>query len=124
MWDLAEDGNSIKVLESLVAAGRTLAVACRPTSALRHVQSPDGKRFVEGRTVTGFTNGEEDEVELAKVVPFLVEDGVTRHGAIFSKVKNRGVHGVADGRLVTRQDPASLGSAAKLQVDLMNNNEK
>jgi hypothetical protein len=35
--------------------------------------------------VTGFTNGEEDEVELTKVVPFLVEDEMMSLGATFSK---------------------------------------
>src|SRR6202040_894690 len=56
MWDLAEDKNSIMLLESLVAAGKTFAVVCHSTGALRHVRSPDGKMFVEGKTVTGFTN--------------------------------------------------------------------
>ena len=88
MWDLAEDKNSIKLLESFLAAGKTFAVVCHSTGALRHVKTPDGKLLVEGKTVTGFTNGEEDEVELTKGVPFLVEDEVMRLGATFSKVKN------------------------------------
>ena len=76
MWDLAEDKSSIKLLESFVAAGKTFAVVCHSTGALRHVKTTDGKPLVEGKTVTGFTNGEEDEVGLTKVVPFLVEDEV------------------------------------------------
>jgi hypothetical protein len=58
------------------------------TAALRHVTGPNGKLFVEGNTVTGVTNGEEDAVGLTKVVPFLVEDETMRLGATFSKVKN------------------------------------
>jgi hypothetical protein len=119
MWDLAEDGNSIKLLESLVAAGESLALVCYSTSARRRVKSLDGKRFV-----TAFTNGEEDEVELTKVIPFLAENGVMRLGAIFSKVRNRGVHVVADDQLSARQNPASSGTAAKLQIDSMNKNAK
>ena len=113
MWDLAEDKNSIKLLESFLAAGKTFAVVCHSTGALRHVKTPDGKLFVEGKTVTGFTNGEEEEVELTKVVPFLVEDEMMRLGATFSKVKNWGVHTVADGQLITGQNPASSGPAAR-----------
>jgi putative intracellular protease/amidase len=79
----------------------------------------DGKPIVEGKTVAGFTNGEEEEVELTKVVPFLVEDEVMRLGATFSKVKNWSVHTVADGQLITGQNPASSGPAAKLLIDTL-----
>mgnify|MGYP001544734888 CR=1 FL=1 len=124
MWDLAEDKNSIKLLESFVAAGKTFAVVCHSTGTLRHVRTPQGKRFVEGKTVTGFTNGEEGEVELTKVVPFLVEDEMMRLGATFSKVKNWGVHVVADGQLITGQNPASSGSTAKLLIDTLKKKAK
>lgn len=116
MWDLAEDENSVKLLESFVAAGKSFAVVCHSTGALRHVRTPDGKLFVEGKTVTGFTNGEEDAVGLTKVVPFLVEDEMMRLGATFSKVKNWSVHAVVDGNLITGQNPASSGSAARLLI--------
>ena len=85
MWDLAEDKNSIKLIESFLAAGKTIAVVCHSTGALRHVKTPDGKLLVQGKEVTGFTNGEEEEVGLTKVVPFLVEDEMLKLGAIFSK---------------------------------------
>jgi len=116
MWDLAEDPISIKLLESFVAAGKIVAVVCHSTGALRHVKAPNGKLLVDGKTVTGFTNGEETEMELTKVVPFLVEDEMMRLGAVFSKVKDWGVHVVADGLLLTGQNPASSGPAA---VELM-----
>jgi putative intracellular protease/amidase len=120
MWDLIEDKNSIKLLESFVAAGKTFAVVCHSSGALRHVKTPGGKPFVEGKTVTGFTNGEEEEVGLTKVVPFLVEDELMSLGATFSKVKNWGVHTVADGQLITGQNPASSGPAAKLLLEMLN----
>lgn len=116
MWDLAEDPNSIKLLESFLIAGKVVAVVCHSTGALRHVKDPDGKLLVDGKTVTGFTNGEETEMELTKVVPFLVEDEMMRLGAVFSKVKDWGVHVVTDGFLLTGQNPASSGPAA---VELM-----
>jgi putative intracellular protease/amidase len=119
MWDLADDMDSVKLLESFLAAGKTIATVCHSTGALRHVRSPDGKLLVAGKTVTGFTNGEEADVDLTKVVPFLVEDEMMKLGAIFSKVKNWGVHTVADGRLITGQNPASSGPAAKLLLDTL-----
>src|ERR1700733_14084420 len=116
MWDLAEDRNSIELLESFVAAGKAFSVVCHSTGALRHVRTPDGKLLVEGKTVTGFTDGEEEDVGLTKVVPFLVEDEMMSLGAPFSKTKNWGVHVVADGLLITVQNPASSGPAA---IELM-----
>ena len=124
MWDLAEDRNSIMLLESLVAAGKTFALVCHSPGALRHVKTPNGRPLVEGKTVTGFTDGEEEEVGLTKVVPFLVEDELMSLGATFSKVKNWGVHTVADGKLITGQNPASSGPAAKLLIDTLNKTAK
>ena len=124
MWDLADDKISVKLLESFAVAGKTFAVVCHSTGALRHLRTSDGKLLIEGKTVTGFTNGEEDEVELTKVVPFLVEDEMLRLGATFSKVKNWGVHVVADGKLITGQNPASSGPAARLLIDVFNEEAK
>jgi putative intracellular protease/amidase len=120
MWDLAEDQNSIKLIESFLAAGKPVALVCHAPGALHHVKAPDGKPLVEGRNVTGFTNGEEEDVGLTKVVPFLVENELMSLGATFSKVKNWGVHTVVDGQLITGQNPASSGPTAKILIDHLN----
>ncbi|KSV71664.1 dimethylallyltransferase [Sinorhizobium sp. GL2] len=113
MWDLAEDENSIKLLEAFIAAGKTIALVCHAPGVLHRVKNPDGTPFVNGRKVTGFTNSEEAAVGLMEVVPFLVEDELLGLGAIFSKVKDWGVHTVVDGRLITGQNPASSGETAR-----------
>ena len=99
-------------------------MVCHSTGALRHVKTQDGKVLVEGKTVTGFTDGEEEAVGLTKVVPFLVEDEMMSLGATFSKVENWGVHTVADGQLITGQNPASSGPAAKLLIEKLNKKAK
>lgn len=119
MWDIAEDQNSIKLIEAFVAAGKPVALVCHAPGALRHVKTPEGKPLVEDKTVTGFTNGEEEEVGLTKVVPFLVEDELLNLGATFSKVKNWGVYTVTDGPLITGQNPASSGPAAKVLLEML-----
>jgi putative intracellular protease/amidase len=68
---------------------------------------------VQGKEVTGFTNGEEEAVGLTKVVPFLVEDEMLKLRAIFSKTANWTPHVVSDGLLITGQNPHSSGPAAK-----------
>jgi len=69
--------------------------------------------------VTGFTDGEEEAVGLTKVVPFLVEDELLGLGAIYSKVRNWGVHVVTDGLLITGQNPASSGRTAKVLINAL-----
>ncbi len=124
MWDLAEDANSIKLIESFLAAGKPICVVCHSTGALHRVKTPDGKPLVLGKEVTGFTDGEEEEMGLTKVVPFLVEDEMLKLGAVFSKKANWAVHVVSDGLLITGQNPASSGPAAKTLIAALNRETK
>lgn len=117
MWDLAEDPHSVKLIESFLAAGKFVALVCHAPGVLRHAKTAAGRPLVEGKKVTGFTNGEEADVGLTKVVPFLVEDELLSLGATFSKVKNWGVYVVTDGLLITGQNPASSGPTAKVLID-------
>jgi putative intracellular protease/amidase len=118
MWDLAESAVSIALLESFYNSGKPIALVCHSSGALRHVKY-QGEPLVKGKHVTGFTNGEEEEVQLTSVVPFLVEDELMRLGAIFEKVRNWGVLSVVDGRLITGQNPASSTLAAQNLVQLV-----
>ncbi len=120
LWDLAEDQHSISLIESFIAADKPLALVCHAPGTLRHVHNPDGTPFVQGRYLTGFTNGEEAAVGLTNVVPFLVEDELISLGAVFSKVKNWGVHTVVDGQLITGQSPHSSAEAAEALVTALN----
>jgi putative intracellular protease/amidase len=112
LWDLAEDQNSIQLIESFVAAGKTIALVCHAPGVLRHVQTAAGKPLVEGKSVTGFANSEEEAVGLTKVVPFLVEDELKAKGGIYSKGADWGSYVVRDGLLITGQNPASSAAAA------------
>ena len=97
---------------------------CHAPGVLRHVKTPDGKPLVQGKEVTGFTDGEEEEVGLTKVVPFLVEDEMLKLGATFSKKRNWAVHVVSDGLLITGQNPSSSGPAAKTLMAAMKQRDK
>jgi putative intracellular protease/amidase len=112
MWDLAESPVSIALLESFYNSGKPIALVCHSPGVLRHV-TYNGEPLVKGKRVTGFTDGEEEEMQLTHVVPFLVEDELLRLGAIFEKVRNWQPYSIVDGRLVTGQNPASSTSAAQ-----------
>lgn len=119
LWDLAEDPTSVRLIETVLRAGKPLALVCHAPGALRHVTSPDGTPLVRGRKVTGFTNGEEDAVGLTDVVPFLVEDELKRLGADYTKTDNWQPYVVIDGLLITGQSPASSGPAADALLTLL-----
>lgn len=118
MWDLAENPTSIALLESFYDSGKPIALVCHSPGVLRRVKSK-GAPLVKGKRVTGFTNGEEEAVQLTKVVPFLVEDELKRLGAKYEKVANWQPFSVVDGRLVTGQNPASSTGAAQALLKLL-----
>ena len=118
MWDLAESADSIALIESFYNSGKPVALVCHSSGALRHVTYM-GAPLVTGKHVSGFTNGEEEEMKLTHVVPFLVEDELMRLGAIFEKVANWGPLSVVDGRLITGQNPASSTGAAQALLKLV-----
>ena len=118
MWDLAESPASIALIESFYNSGKPICLVCHSPGVLRHV-TYQGAPLVKGKRVTGFTNGEEEEVGLAKVVPFLVEDELMRLGATFEKLANWQPFFVVDGRLITGQNPASSTSTAQALLNLV-----
>ena len=118
MWDLAESPESIALLEAFYNSGKPIALVCHSPGVLRHV-TYQGAPLVKGKHVTGFTNGEEEAMQLTKVVPFLVEDELLKLGAIFEKKANWQPFCIVDGRLVTGQNPASSTSAAQALLKLM-----
>ncbi|WP_312489163.1 type 1 glutamine amidotransferase domain-containing protein [Massilia timonae] len=112
LWDLAEDAQSIALIESFVAAGKPVALVCHAPGVLRHVKNADGTPLVQGRKVTGFANSEEAAVELTDIVPFLVEDELKAKGAMYSRGDDWAPYVVVDGLLITGQNPASSEAAA------------
>jgi putative intracellular protease/amidase len=122
MWDLAESPVSIALLESFYNSGKPIALVCHAPGVLRHVKH-QGKPLVAGKHVTGFTNGEEEEVQLTRVVPFLVEDELLRLGAIYEKVRNWEPFAVEDGRLITGQNPSSSNVTAHKLLKLVGSGE-
>jgi putative intracellular protease/amidase len=113
LWDLAEDRDSIGLIESAWAAGKVVSAVCHAPGALIHAKAPDGSPLVRGRQVTGFSNAEEEGVHLTKVVPFLVEDALSAQGAQYRRGPDWQPFVVTDGRLVTGQNPASSADAAR-----------
>ncbi|WP_027815459.1 type 1 glutamine amidotransferase domain-containing protein [Paraburkholderia bannensis] len=119
LWDLAEDPQSIALIEKTLAAGKPVAAVCHAPGVLRHVKGADGRSIVAGKNVTGFANSEEDAVQLTDVVPFLVEDMLKANGGNYSKAADWAPHVATDGLLITGQNPASSEPVAEALLALL-----
>lgn len=119
LWDLAEDGDSKALIETFMASDRPLGAVCHAPAVFKHPKGADGKSVVSGKTVTGFTNTEEEGVGLTDVVPFLVEDMLKANGGDYQKGDDWASFVVVDGKLVTGQNPASSEEAAKKLLALL-----
>ncbi|MDU4094141.1 MAG: type 1 glutamine amidotransferase domain-containing protein [Pantoea sp.] len=114
LWDLAEDPHSVSLIEAFIAAGKPVALVCHAPGVLRHVKAANGQPLVAGKKVTGFTNTEEEGVQLTDIVPFLVEDELKKLGGHYSRGEDWGAYVVQDGLLITGQNPGSSAATAAL----------
>ena len=122
LWDLAEDRNSIDLIETMYASGKPVAAVCHAPAVLRHAKAPDGTLLVKGKSVTGFSNTEEDAVQLSKIVPFMLEDELKAKGANYSKADDWHPYAITDGNLITGQNPASSDPVAKAMLEIIKTN--
>ncbi|ETX15271.1 dimethylallyltransferase [Roseivivax halodurans JCM 10272] len=113
LWDLAEDADSTRLIETFAHSDRPVGAVCHAPAVFKHPKGADGKPLVAGKTVTGFTNTEEEGVGLTGVVPFLVEDMLKTNGGSYEKGDDWTSFVVTDGKLVTGQNPASSEEAAR-----------
>lgn len=113
MWDLAENKQSAKLIESFYQHKKPIAFVCHAPAALQHVA------LIKGKKLTAFTNTEEAAVKLDKVVPFSLEDMLKAKGAKFEKGPDWQPYAVTDGLLITGQNPASSELVAKKLIALL-----
>ena len=119
LWDLAEDADSKTLIETFATSDRPIGAVCHAPAVFRHPKGADGKPLVAGKTVTGFSNTEEEGVGLTKVVPFLVEDMLIANGSNYQKGDDWASFVATDGKLVTGQNPASSEDAARALLQLL-----
>ena len=117
LWDLAESEDSVTLIENFYGMEKPVSFVCHALAALKNVKNEDGEPLVKGKKVTGFTNTEEELVQLTDVVPFLVEDMLKEKGGIYSKVGDFEPYALEDGLLITGQNPASSEKVAELLLN-------
>lgn len=119
LWDLATDKVSIKLIEDFFNNQKPIAFVCHSPAALVNVKSENGQPLVKGKHLTGFSNDEEDAVNLTKIVPFLLEDKLKELGAHYTNKAHWESYVQQDGLLITGQNPASSEGVAKLLLKIL-----
>ncbi|WP_343594745.1 type 1 glutamine amidotransferase domain-containing protein [Acinetobacter sp.] len=113
LWDLSNDAKSIALIEAFARSNKPLGFVCHAPAVLKNVKKDNGESFVKNKKVTGFSNSEEEAVQLTDVVPFLIEDEFKAQGADYEKGADWHSFVVVDGHLVTGQNPASSEAVAE-----------
>lgn len=113
LWDLTDNTDSISLIENFLKAGKAVATVCHASAALLNVKQASGEFAIKGKAVTGFTNSEEEAVQLTEVVPFLLEDELIKRGGDYQKAEDWHAFAIQDGLIITGQNPASSALAAE-----------
>ncbi|KAI9807161.1 MAG: hypothetical protein M1825_005879 [Sarcosagium campestre] len=120
MFDLAKDSTSGQLISEFSEKGKVISAVCHGPAALIPGKTKSGQSILAGHAVTGFSNAEEDSVGLSSVMPFLLEDELTRlSGGKFEKAAEPWGEKVVvsnGGKLITGQNPASATGVGKAIV--------
>lgn len=116
MFDFPPSHDVAGLVTRFLEEGRVVAAVCHGPAALVSAKSSDGAPLVKGRRLTAFTDDEEREVKLDRVVPFLLESRLRELGAVVEIAPNWQAKVVTDGKLVTGQNPQSSLATAEAVI--------
>jgi putative intracellular protease/amidase len=121
MFDLPVNADLKTLLARTYEAGGVIGAVCHGPAVFMNLPLKNGTPLLEGRAVTGFSNEEEALFGegWAASFPVLLENGLRGSGAKFSEAPMMLSHVVADGRLITGQNPYSTAAAAEAVVNAM-----
>lgn len=113
MWDFPENNEIAEIARKIYENNGVVSAVCHGPAGLANIKLSNGKYLVDGKRINSFTNEEENAVKLENVVPFLLENKLIEHGAIFEKSGLWQKHITIDQRVVTGQNPASAQSVGE-----------
>lgn len=124
MWDFPSNERLAQVAAQIYETGGFVSAVCHGSAGLLNIQLTNGRFLLEGKTVTGFANLEEQLIRLTKAVPFLLEDELKKQGATYKRAILPFIPYVeVSDRLITGQNPQSAKAVAKALVKSLANIE-
>lgn len=119
LWDLTNNADSINLLQNFIAQLKPVSAVCHATAALLNVKDTNGQLFIKNKEITGFSNSEEDAVQLREVVPFMLEDEIVKRNALYQSGADWHPFVIQDGLAITGQNPASSELVAQKLLALL-----
>lgn len=113
MWDFPENRPLASLIEQMLKSGRMVAAVCHGVAGLASARKTTGELVVQGLRLTCFSNVEEEQVGYVPHLPILPQNLLTSRGALYSCAEPWLEHVVADGKILTGQNPASAGALAR-----------
>lgn len=113
MWDMPDNKAIADICSQIYKNGGIVSAVCHGPAGLLNVFLEDGKRLIDGKKLTSFSNEEEKLNGTEKIVPFLLQTALEKDGASYSCEKPWSDYVVTDDRLVTGQNPMSALSVGK-----------
>ena len=115
MWDFPANEALAQVVDGVASRG-VVAAVCHGAAGLIGVADEGGKPLVAGRTVTAFSDAEEDAAGASAVIPFSLQQRLAALGAAVEVAAPFTANVRRDGNLVTGQNPASSAAVAEAVI--------
>jgi len=112
IWDFPKNTVLKTLLESFHRKQKPMGLVCHGVAGLVSLHNTEGDPLVKNLKLTSFSDTEEEAAGLTQVVPFLLESKLRSLGAIYHKGADFTDYVVADGNIITGQNPASSADAA------------
>jgi putative intracellular protease/amidase len=122
MFSFRDNEQLHDALRRFCESEKPTCIYCHGTAALVDLKLSDGSYLVSGKTVTGFSNAEEDYSDSfvgQKVMPFRVEDTLKERGANYVQGGLFKAFVVRDGRLITGQQQYSGRKVAQALIEAL-----
>lgn len=123
MVDMPENELLKKIIKETYERNAVVGAVCHGPVSLLNVKLSNGSYLVNGKNITSFTDEEEQGYAIADV-PFLLETALTKQGAKFHAAAVWSAHSIADGNLVTGQNPASAKGVAEKMIAILESPKK
>ncbi|KQB42660.1 type 1 glutamine amidotransferase domain-containing protein [Flavobacterium aquidurense] len=123
MVDMPENELLKKVIKETYERNAVVGAVCHGPVSLLNVKLSNGNYLVKDKNITSFTDEEERGYAIADV-PFLLETALTKQGAKFHAAAIWSAHSIADGNLVTGQNPASAKGVAEKMIVILESSKK